>query len=254
MFFPIVLSLFLFVDPNTSDQGFRVQTITPILAQVPLYNRILGTARLTDDDYIVLFVIIKNPTKNRKLEYKGAASNMFVSYAFLQDDLGNTYKATDFGTWTVGSGDSRIKQIEEVSVYPGESIRDCYVFEKPVAAAKKLSLTIVAKALYQDKDYSTELSKPKSLAQMETEERDKKWAQEEASKRAAQQAKEKKDAEDEAARWRTWKDTTGNFSTRARFSGVISGKVNLKKEDGQTISIPLENLSKEDQDWIKKRK
>lgn len=63
-----------------------------------------------------------------------------------------------------------------------------------------------------------------------------------------------KSAAEEAARWRVWTDSEGKYSTKARFSGVINGKVQLKKENGKMISVQLEQLSKEDRDWIKDRK
>jgi hypothetical protein len=49
---------------------------------------------------------------------------------------------------------------------------------------------------------------------------------------------------------RTWSDSTGAFSVEAEFAGVEDGKVKLRKADGKTVSVPLDRLSKEDQDFI----
>jgi hypothetical protein len=49
---------------------------------------------------------------------------------------------------------------------------------------------------------------------------------------------------------RTWNDATGAFSLEAEFLGVEDGKVKLKKSDGKTVSVPLDKLSKEDQDYV----
>jgi len=52
---------------------------------------------------------------------------------------------------------------------------------------------------------------------------------------------------------RTWQDATGNFSIEAEFAGHESGKVRLKKADGSEIAVPLEQLSDEDQEWVRNR-
>ena len=57
----------------------------------------------------------------------------------------------------------------------------------------------------------------------------------------------------EKAKWRTWTDSTGKFTMEAKFRGVIAGKVRLEKADGKTLSIPIKQLSKEDQEWIRDR-
>jgi hypothetical protein len=54
----------------------------------------------------------------------------------------------------------------------------------------------------------------------------------------------------EALPTRTWNDATGAFSVEAQFAGVKDGKVLLKKADGKTVSVPLDQLSKEDQDFV----
>ena len=64
--------------------------------------------------------------------------------------------------------------------------------------------------------------------------------------------KARRDAE-EAARWRTWTDAAGTHTIEARYGGVVLGKVKLTKKDGTTIQVPIEKLSDEDQQWIKKR-
>jgi len=54
----------------------------------------------------------------------------------------------------------------------------------------------------------------------------------------------------EALPTRTWNDATGAFSMEAQFAGVKDGKVMLKKADGTTVGVPLDRLSKEDQDFV----
>jgi beta-lactamase regulating signal transducer with metallopeptidase domain len=52
---------------------------------------------------------------------------------------------------------------------------------------------------------------------------------------------------------RIWNDSSGAFSLEAEFGGVKDGKVSLKKADGKTITLPLDKLSKEDQDFVAKQ-
>ena len=52
---------------------------------------------------------------------------------------------------------------------------------------------------------------------------------------------------------RKWTDASGVFNLDAEFLGLIDGKAKLKKSDGSTITIPLNKLSDDDQDWIRKR-
>ena len=49
---------------------------------------------------------------------------------------------------------------------------------------------------------------------------------------------------------RTWTDSTGKFTVEAKFRGVINGNVRLEKADGKTLSIPIKQLSKRDQEWM----
>ena len=50
---------------------------------------------------------------------------------------------------------------------------------------------------------------------------------------------------------RTWTDSTGTHKVEAEFVDFKDGKVQLKKEDGKTITIPIERLSDADQDSVK---
>ena len=49
---------------------------------------------------------------------------------------------------------------------------------------------------------------------------------------------------------RKWTDSTGKFSVEAEFVEFKDGKVRLKKEDGEIVTVPLEKLSQEDQQFI----
>lgn len=60
-------------------------------------------------------------------------------------------------------------------------------------------------------------------------------------------------ASKEALPTRTWNDATGAFSVEAQLLDVEDGKVRLKKTDGKVVVVPLDRLSKEDQDVVAKQ-
>ncbi len=53
---------------------------------------------------------------------------------------------------------------------------------------------------------------------------------------------------------RTWTDSTGKFRVEAEFVELKDGKVQLRKQDGKVIDVPLERLSAADQEYIKSRR
>jgi hypothetical protein len=53
---------------------------------------------------------------------------------------------------------------------------------------------------------------------------------------------------------RTWSDVTGTHKTKATYLGVADGQVRLKREDGAEISVPLDSLSQEDQEYVQLRR
>lgn len=55
------------------------------------------------------------------------------------------------------------------------------------------------------------------------------------------------------ARTRVWHDKTGNFRVEAEFLGMGNGKIRLHKLNGVVIEVPLEKMSIEDINYIKKR-
>ena len=68
------------------------------------------------------------------------------------------------------------------------------------------------------------------------------------------EAEKKRLAEIDAAKWRTWTDKSGTVTVHAKFGGLVSKKVKLIKDDGSEVRVWLENLSEEDQEWVKNRK
>ena len=50
---------------------------------------------------------------------------------------------------------------------------------------------------------------------------------------------------------RTWTDSTGKFKVKATLVDLLDDKVQLQREDGKTVEVPLERLSAEDREAAK---
>lgn len=79
----------------------------------------------------------------------------------------------------------------------------------------------------------------------------KRKAEKEQEARAAK-AKRKPD-EARAPKFRTWTDASGKFKITAKLKSAIAGNVELEREDGTVVTVPIDKLSEEDQAYLKKR-
>ena len=57
-------------------------------------------------------------------------------------------------------------------------------------------------------------------------------------------------AADLEAEFRTWNDSTGNYSVEAEYVRADGDKVVLKKRDGSTVKVPFAKLSHEDNTYV----
>lgn len=167
----------------------------------------------------------------------------------LIDTDGAVYEASPHG-WAV---EGSIGVIETLN--PSVSKQGIVVFDVPEKRDYRLKLS---GGYWSLEDAYVQLT-PYASRQAVVEAEQHRQHQEEAAERASQaeekrKAEEIRKAEEEAARWRTWRDSTGKYTVEARFSGMGFGKVKLIKKDGTTIEVPLERLSEDDQQWLEDRK
>jgi hypothetical protein len=204
------------------------------IGDVPLQNPITGAKHASDEKHLLLLLLVANNSDKKKIDYDGGGSNLFSSHGTLSDDLGNFYKPLRFGI------DEVMVQKKRESIYPGKSVSDLYVFEVPVDKAKTLTLTIEGKAIEQTEDAKLTFPwpPPKPLP---------------APGPQASVAKPRKKSAAAAQQIRTWRDATGQHSIDAEYRGMTGTIVSLKKRDGTILKVPLERLSDEDQEWIKRR-
>jgi hypothetical protein len=56
---------------------------------------------------------------------------------------------------------------------------------------------------------------------------------------------------EEPVEMRTWTDETGQHETQAKFLDFENGIVSLERPDGKEVSIAIERLSAQDQEWVR---
>lgn len=105
----------------------------------------LGRRTTSLKPYCNVLVQVENHSATKLRVYKtwrGDLMELKVSPAVLTDNLGNVYRRITFGLGTMPFGG-----VGDVSIYPGETIRDVLVFERPVDAATKFTLKLPREAL-----------------------------------------------------------------------------------------------------------
>jgi len=91
------------------------------------------------EELLLLTVQLQNLGSTRKLEY----STWRSSWVRLSDNVQNTYRPLSFGPAGIEG------QIHSASIYPGETVEDLLIFERPVASAEYLQLELPASAFDQ---------------------------------------------------------------------------------------------------------
>jgi hypothetical protein len=108
-----------------------------------VYNDALGQARADNDGpRLLLWLNIENHGATRKIDYRGwSVKSAGVS---LSDELGNEYRMINYGVQVRGPDWS---QVVDASIYPEKGQEDLLIFERPLKAAKLLTLTLPAENL-----------------------------------------------------------------------------------------------------------
>lgn len=108
------------------------------VGKIQLWDSIGRRSSVSADDAFWVQVQIYNSSSDKKVDY---ATWRGTSYdrnaANLTDASGNIYKRCDYGPFTKPVGSSE----EDAAIYPGQSIADILVFERPVGSSVILALT-----------------------------------------------------------------------------------------------------------------
>jgi len=130
------------VSAAVKQGGAEVRILEVSLGQVAIKESFSGDTGQSKDELLAVKIEIKNLTTTKKLEYRswaGADFSIGRDYATLEDTFDNVYKRITFGM------DKPVGRLSAVSVYPGKSVTDILVFEKPLNTVKALRLELPAK-------------------------------------------------------------------------------------------------------------
>ena len=102
-----------------------------------------GDEGLSTNPQLTIEVTVVNRSQGKKIEYKSWRGQDFSfgrDYASLTDSFENAYKRVGFGTGSYPTGGVQTSE----SIYPGDSVTDILVFEKPVDSVELLILELPA--------------------------------------------------------------------------------------------------------------
>ena len=88
----------------------------------------------------VIALTLTNRGSTNKIEYttfRGRGFSIGDDGASIKDNFGNRYRMISYGT-----GSRPVDGVSNSSIYPGESISDVLVFERPVPTASYLDLRL----------------------------------------------------------------------------------------------------------------
>ncbi len=104
--------------------------------------------RQTKEQHLVVKISVENTSATHKIEYSSPAhgGSIFEPWIGLTDEHGNRYPAVDMVF------DRIVGNTSVASIYPGKSITDLLVYEKPVDTAKTLTLRISKQCYKGDED------------------------------------------------------------------------------------------------------
>lgn len=133
----------------TADSGVRqgdvaVRVRSAEVGIVRVLEDFSGDTSTSKEPALMVKLDIRNISDSRKVEYHGWAGERYSfasrDFASIQDNFGNTYKRIGYGVTNRPVG-----QVTTESIYPGKSITDLLVFERPVDKAEYLNLELPGK-------------------------------------------------------------------------------------------------------------
>jgi len=128
------------VETPVKQGDIMVRIVTASVRKIPLEKDFMGNSQTSEEEHLLIEVEISNLSESKKYSYctwAGADFALNRDFATIQDNFANTYKRTNFGLMTKPEG-----RTDNESIYPGKSIRDVLVFERPVDSTEYLNLEL----------------------------------------------------------------------------------------------------------------
>jgi len=112
---------------------------------------VLGDKMLSETDHFLVAIVIHNGSETKKLDYQGWCEPFgfpLPQYAVVTDEFDNTLKRSAFGLTT-----RLVGQVQNVSIYPGKTIRDVLAFERPIDKCESVRLLLPGEAVGLDESF-----------------------------------------------------------------------------------------------------
>jgi hypothetical protein len=128
--------------PNPKDVTVEVADVR---LEHPTWRDIVDRSRVSDLTCLLVVLHVTNNTQTRKVDYQ--PWQMHGNGVSMRDELGNRYTLFDLGLksqliFEDPESHERLLQSEWAAIHPQRVLTDAVVFEKPIEAAKKLTLTL----------------------------------------------------------------------------------------------------------------
>jgi hypothetical protein len=125
----------------TADiNGIRVKVVSAKVGKVQL-QRLSGTSKSSNGEYIALNVSVENRTPNRTVNYQSWGN--FADSSYARDNAGNILGRVQFGMMRPeGQSKDMMRMLQ-----PGNSTTDVIVFTKPNEGMKHLRLALPAQSV-----------------------------------------------------------------------------------------------------------
>lgn len=128
-------------DTAITIDGVQVRVKSARVGRVPFKAAPSGNTLNSDDPVLIMGLEINNLSETKKFTYRTwrVPASFSDAGAILTDNFDNEYEPLH-----VSFGKTHVRAIDRASVYPGSSVDDVIVFERPVAKAEHLNLTLPA--------------------------------------------------------------------------------------------------------------
>lgn len=137
-----------------TKQGVTVSIEEVAVGKARLMD-VLGDKMLSETEHLLVAIVIHNGSQTKKLDYQGWCEPFgfpLPQYAVVTDEFDNTLKRSSFGLTT-----RLIGQLQNVSIYPGKTIRDVLAFERPIDKCESVRLLLPGEAIGLDESFAFDI-------------------------------------------------------------------------------------------------
>lgn len=221
--------------------GIEVTPVIARISEVPTVG-VFGE-RLSKDKHFLMGLRLTNRSSTKRVDFLGWGGEFSKTFR-VTDEHGNHYRPISFGISDRIGADESGETIE-----PQGSRRAIVAFEKPIPLANVLTIDFDGGAVGADGQRLKWVVRKKDWEQPGRKEQDQPGNEQD----TAAEKPEPKTVKRAGATLpsREWTSADGLFTVTGRFVSMTERSVKVARQDGKEITIPLDKLSKADQNWLR---